>query len=170
MRFVHELFSKSIEWNEYNHVSELVIESPSLFRSIIKDFTTNNEDKKLNLLDTKKPLKFETDIEVIFNPMKLDFNNRRAITALLKNMLRASLSEDFYLPTNELKTRIVKYISEIIDSENYIFEVESSDFMIDSIAKATDIHIVGDEDNFVELLTDYVSMMTELVHTKLLYL
>ena len=38
---------------------------------------------------------------------------------------------------------------------------------MDSIAKAVSIHIVGVEDDFVELLTDYVSMMAELANIKL---
>ena len=38
---------------------------------------------------------------------------------------------------------------------------------MDSIAKAVSIHIVGDEDDFVELLTDYVSMMADLANIKL---
>ena len=39
--------------------------------------------------------------------------------------------------------------------------------MIDSLAKAANLHIVGDEDDFVELVTDYMAMMADLTGIKL---
>lgn len=89
------------------------------------------------------------------------------MTTLLKLLLKTSTSENFYLATNKLKTKIVKYFSEIVNAGDFEFEVSADDFTMDSIAKAISIHIVGDEDDFAELITDYVSMMADLVNIKL---
>ena len=154
----HLNFEQELEWNSTKHVCELVVESPSFFREITKDFTISEEEKEISISVEGKPLNFDKDLDIVFNPLKLDFNNKRAMTTLLKLLLKTSMSEDFYLTTNKLKTKIVKYFSEIVDAGDYEFEVSADEFTMDSIAKAVSIHIVGDEDDFVELLTDYVSM------------
>ena len=166
MRMTHEELNKELEWNENEHLAEFIIESPIFFRSIIRDLGKIDEGGKIHFTQGGKAIASK-DIEIVFNPLNLDFNNRRVITTLLKMVLKTSLSEDFYLPTNNLKTNIIKYLSEIVDSREFNFEVETDEFTIESIAKATNLHVVGDEDDFVELITDYMAMMTELIETKL---
>ncbi len=165
---LHHLdLEKELEWTDTRHICEFVIENPKFLREVIKDLTISEEEKELSVSVDGKNLNFDKDLDVIFNPLKLDFNSKRAMTTLLKLLLRTSLSEDFYLTTNKLKTKIVKYFSEIVDAGDFEFEVSTDDFTMDSIAKAVSIHIIGDEDDFVELLTDYVSMMAELANIEL---
>lgn len=163
----HLNLEQELEWTETQHVCELVIESPKFLREIIKDLTIAEEEKELSITVEGKSLDFDKDVDVIFNPLKLDFNSRRAMATLLKMLVKTSLSEEFYLATNTFKTKIVKYLDELIDAEAFNFEVSTDDFTIDSIAKAVSIHIVGDEDDFVELLTDYVAMMVDLAKIRL---
>ncbi len=163
----HLDLEQELEWTATRHLCELVIEDPRLFREIVRDLTAGEEEKKASVAMEGKSLNFDKDVEVIFNPLKLDFNSKRAIVTLLKLLLKASMSEDFYLATNTLKTKIVKYFNEMVDAGDFGFEVSVDDFTMDSVAKAISVHIVGDEDDPVELLTDYVSMMTELAQVKL---
>lgn len=163
----HLNLEQELEWTGTKHLCELVIENPKFLREIIKDLTISEEEKEVVISTNGNALNFDKDIDVVFNPLKLDFNSKRAMTTLLKLLLKTSISEDFYLATNKLKTKIVKYFSEIIDAGDFEFEVSADDFTMDSVAKAISIHIVGDEDEFVELLTDYVSMMAELANIKL---
>lgn len=161
-------FDRELTWNEDFHAHELIIENPKYFRDLVKDFYFHNDDDSgISLTKTGKPLKFNDEVDVIINPIKLDFGNRKASTNLLKILVQASLSEDFYLETNELKTKIVRFLDNLIDSENFRFEVEAGDFNLDQIAKAVNFHVVDDEDDFVELLTNYLEMMRELAKTKL---
>ena len=167
MIFRHQLMNRQLEWNETTHCCELVIESPHFLRRLIKDFNYPSEATHISITEQGKPLKFEKDIDVIFNPLRLDFNDRRVTATLLKMLVKTSLSEDYYLSTNTFKARIIRYLDQIVDAENFNFEVSASDdFNIDAIAKATNLHIVRDEDDFVTLLIDYMSMMAELAHIK----
>lgn len=163
----HLNLQRGLEWSESRHICELVVENPKFFREIIKDLTISEEEKEISITHDGQPLNFDKDIDVIVNPTKLDFNSKRAMATLLKMLVKTSVSEDFYFATNKLKTKIVKYFSAIIDAGNFEFEVSADEFTMDNIAKAISIHIVGDEDDFVELLTDYVSMMAELASIKL---
>lgn len=163
----HVDLAHELEWTEARHLCELVIENPKFLREVIKDLTISEEKKELSITCGGKALDFDKDIDTVFNPLKLDFNNKRAMTTLLKLLVKTSLSEDFYLATNNLKTKIIKYLGDIVNAGDFEFEVTPDDFSMDSIAKAVSIHIVGDEDDFVELLTDYMSMMAELSSIKM---
>jgi len=166
MIFRHQTLDKTLEWTETVHLCELVIENPSFLRKILRDLSTAEEEQELGFIVNGQPLSFDKEVDVIFNPLKLDFNNRRATATLLKLLVKASLSENFYLETSELKTRIIKYLGRLTDHENFNFEVVTSEYGIDDLAKATNLHIVGDEDDFVELITDYMTMMSELASIK----
>lgn len=167
IRFGHQDIIGEMLWDENCHLNEIVIENPKFLRKIISDLALQSFENGLSLTEDGKPLKFVSEIDIIFNPLKLDFNNRRALTTLFKLLVKSSVSEEKYMETNQFKTEILKYFASLVDSENFNFEVEPGVFEIDSLAKAINLHIVGDEDNFVELICDYMSMMAELVGTKL---
>lgn len=161
-------FDREIEWNENSHLHELIIENQKYFRDFVKDFYFHNDDGSgISLTESGKALKFKDDVDVIINPLKLDFGNKKAVTNLLKLLAEASVSENYYLSTNKLKTKIVKYLSDVISTEQFGFEIEADDFSLDQIAKAVNFHVVGDEDDFVDLITDYLEMMRELAKTKI---
>lgn len=166
IRFSLTETDNSLIWSEEVHLNELIIESPTFYRQIIKNLSANLDDCNYFTLDGKT-LRAK-HIDFIPNPFLLNFNDKKVITTLLKLLVKQSTSESFYNETNSFKSYIIKYLDELIYAENLNFEVETDpDFSIDSIAKAVNIHIVGDEDNFIELLTDYLDMMTELSDIKL---
>lgn len=166
IRFALNETNNYLSWDENHHLNELVIESPALFRKIVKNFSTDLNESNY-FTESGKQLNSKY-IDFISNPFQLNFNNKKAITTLLKLLVKQSTSESFYNETNSFKSYIIKYLDELIYAENFNFEVESDpDFSIDAIAKAINIHIVGDEDNFVDLLVDYLDMMAELSDIKL---
>lgn len=166
IRFTLNEASNYLSWDENHHLNELVIESPTLFRKVVKNFSIDLNESNY-FTESGKQLNSKY-IDFISNPFQLNFNNKKAITTLLKLLVKQSTSESFYNETNSFKSYIIKYLDELIYAENFNFEVESDpDFSIDAIAKAINIHIVGDEDNFVDLLVDYLGMMAELSDIKL---
>ena len=160
-------FSNELEWKE-NKICELIIEHPQTFRNIVKDLYFHADDGTgISLTEKGEAIKFADQVDVIINPVKLDFGNRKVVTNLFKILVETSLSENYYLKTNDLKTKIVRYLDSVIDSRDFRFEVEADDFSLDKIAKAINFHVVEDEDDFIELLTNYLEMMRELAKTKL---
>ena len=108
MIFRHQVLSKQLEWKPSQHLCELVVESPTFLRQLLRDLTVEDPSRQISVTERGESLHFEKDIDVILNPVKLDFNNRRAMTTLLKLLVKTSLSEDFYLSTNSLKSKIIK--------------------------------------------------------------
>ena len=168
MRFTYSKIEQYLEWGNGVSVNEIIIESPSILRDLLGDLVQDSSSKSANFLENGHLLEIKRDIDIIFNPFKLDFNNRRAMATLLKMLVKASISDGFYEETNQFKSRVLQYLDSIVDSENFIFEVGAKDdFSIDSIAKAVNLRIIGDNDDFCELLIDYMSMMVELSEVKM---
>jgi len=163
IRMVYPKIEHEIVWNSETRINELVLESPIFFREFTNSLNFPVDDGSgVNFLEDGKTLKSDF-VEVIFNPEKLDFNSRKPATTLFKILAKVSVSEEFYLSTNRFKTEIVEYINKIIDSENFGFEVTSeADFTLDQVAKAVNFHISSDDDDYIEFLTDYLEVMTEL--------
>lgn len=166
MRFSHAELNGELQWTDTCHINELIIEAPTFLRSVLRDLSAD-ETNGVKFTNGGKPMDLAKEIDVICNPLNLNFNNRRAMATLLKLLVKASLSDEMYMETNAFKSRVIKYLDEVVDSENFVFEVAADDFAIDNIAKAVNLHIVDDEDDFVDLLTDYMSMMAELAGVKL---
>lgn len=166
MNFKHLSLEKELDWNENRHLAELVIEEPRRLRHFLSDLTME-ENGDFCFSEKGKVLTLGKEVEVVFNPTRLDFNNRRAMTTLLKLLVKTSVSEDFYLETGKIKTKILKYLDKVVDAENFVFDVTTGEFTIDSLAKAVNIRIASDDDDYVEMLTDYLAMMAELAGVKL---
>lgn len=165
--FRHLSLEGELIWDESHHLAELILEEPRRLRQFLADLATNEPGESFCFSEQGKALEVGKQIEVIFNPTHLDFNNRKAMTTLIKLLVKTSVSEDFYLETGKMKTRVLKYLDEIVEAENFIFDVETGDFSVDGLAKAVNIRIASDDDDYVEMLTDYLAMMAELVGTKL---
>lgn len=170
MKFRHLELEQELEWSETTHLCELVVENRHFMRRLYEDLSVQEENPKVSITEDGKPLEFEKQIDVVFNPLRLNFDNRRAVTTLLKLLVKTSLSEDFYITTNNLKAKILKYLDEIVNVEDFIFEATTDDFAMDSLAKAVNMHIISDDDDFIEVLTDYCAMMTELAGVKIFVL
>lgn len=170
MKFRHLELERELEWNDTTHLCELIVENKHFMRKLYKDFSVQEENSKVSITENGQSLELEKQIDVVFNPLKLNFDNRRAVTTLLKLLVKTSLSEDFYATTNSLKAKILKYLDEIVNVEDFIFEVTTDDFTVDSLAKAVNMHIISDDDDFVEVLTDYCAMMAELAGIKVFVL
>lgn len=164
--FRHIELSRTLTWDDNHRINELVIENQSFMRRVCSALS-GSDDESLSISVNDKPATIGKEADTIFNPVNLDFNNRRAIATLLKMLAKTSVSEEFYLSTNAFKTKVVDYLNKLIDSESFVFGVEADEFSLDAIAKAVNLHIVSDDDDYIELLTDYMSMMVELAGVKI---
>lgn len=167
MNFSCDYVDSELIWDENYHINELIVESPVALRNILQNLFAEKDKPTVHFTAKGKPISLKKDIDVVSSPLQLNFNNRKAMTALLKLLVKDSLSESFYVDTNNYKSEIIRYLNTIINFESFAFELDTEDFAIDDIAKAIGLHIVNDEDDFIEQLADYMAMMTELVKTKL---
>ena len=161
-------FDQEIEWNSQCHVNELVVESQAYWRQLIQDLYDHQEDGSgISLTKDGHALDFSSDVEVVTNPLNLDFNHRRVMLNLFKLLTNTALSENHYLPTQQIKTQVASYIVDLVESSQINFQVATDDFSLTQLAKAVNLHLVSD-DNLLVRLTEYQEIMRDLGQTKLL--
>ena len=101
MRFSHTELNGELEWTDTRHINELVVEAPTFLRGVLCDLFAD-EANCVKLTNGGKPMNMPKEIDLICNPLDLNFNNRRAMATLLKMLVKASLSDELYMETNEL--------------------------------------------------------------------
>ena len=160
-------FDHDLVWTSETHVHELVVENANYWRRLIQDLVDHQDNGSgISLTHHGKALDFSTDLEVITNPLALDFNNRRVTLNFFKLLTQAALDENNYLPTQELKTTLAAYLVDLVESTQINFQVAADDFAITQLAKAVNLHLVSD-DNFLTRLIEYQEVMRQLGHIQL---
>ncbi|MBQ6449615.1 type II-A CRISPR-associated protein Csn2 [bacterium] len=160
-------FDQELVWTSTQHVNELIVENSQFFRRIIQDFYQHEDDGSgISLIDQGQALDFASDIETVINPTQLDFNNRRVTLNFFKLLTQASLNENNYLPTQELKATLASYLVDLVESTQINFQIGTDDFALTQLAKAVNLHLISDE-NFLTRLIEYQEVMRELGKVKL---
>lgn len=160
-------FTSELWWDEECHVNELVLENLQCFRQVIHDLYHKNEEPQIMFNKSGQSLEIGSEVDIIVNPMTLNFNNRQVMLALIKTMNQQALTENNYLTTCELKSEIIRYLNTLIDDLHYNFEISVDEILLTTIFKAANLQIIADHDQLIEFLLDYMIMMSELVKTKL---
>ena len=167
--FRHLNCQKELIWTEETHLAALVIENPINLRNFLIALTGEDESEPpFAFIADEKMLEVGTEVDVLLDPLRLNFNNRRAMTALLKRIVQTASSEDFYLRTGEVKSSVAKYLDDLIEAGDYGFVASvDEEFSVEGLAKLANLKIGGLGVNYVETLVNYLTMMTELVGVEL---
>lgn len=167
--FRHLHYQKELVWSEEKHLAALVIENPINLRNFLIALTSEGEgEPPFAFIADEKVLEVGTEVDVLLDPLRLNFNNRRAITALLKRIVQTASSEDFYLRTGEVKSGVAKYLDDLIEAGDYGFVASvDEEFSVEGLAKLANLKIGGLGVDYVETLVNYLTMMTELVGVEL---
>lgn len=160
-------FDQEIIWHEEKLANELVIENQVYWRQAIDNLINHQDDSDgISITVKGKAINYSDELEIITNPLGLDFNNRRVNLALQKLLTQASVSEKNYLFTQELKTKIASYLVDLVESMQINFQVSTDDFAVTQLAKAVNLHVISD-DNLLAQLIDYQELIRELTKVKL---
>ncbi|MBQ6436654.1 type II-A CRISPR-associated protein Csn2 [bacterium] len=160
-------FESELWWDEERHLNELILENPQYYRQIIQDLYQESKQPQIMFNEAGQSLVIGSEVEVMINPMALNFNNRQVMLALIKNMNQQALAENNYLATCELKSEIVRYLNNLVDDLHYNFEISVDEVLLTTVFKAANLQIMADHDTLLEKLVDYMVVMNELVGTKL---
>lgn len=169
MRLSFQELTTQLEWNDSRRINELVVENPKAMRRIIEDISSvaNGDVSGASIVDDNTAIS-PGMLDIIYDPINLDFNDKRIVAPMLKELLETSLNEGYYLSTNEIKTEIIKYMNSIIFARDYDFGISMSDFSITQLAKAVNLRIANDNKiDFVENIISYMKTMTELAGVRM---
>lgn len=170
MKLVHPELTFCIECNSMQtKVPVLVVESPSKWREVQKEFLMqqNGEEGSWVLSENDKELKFSKSIEMILNPLQLEENQRKIMSAFLKSFAEKAVSEMHWKDGQELNTRIQMFFGRLETEYSFAYNI-ADEIDFSSLAKAMGIQIATEYETDLERLLQYCILLRELVQPKLL--
>lgn len=149
---------------EEGKVVTLVIESAVLFRQFLNELMSQvNNDNGNNFILSKddKLLQVKKEIEIIFNPLTLDFNQKKIITKIINDLSKVADGEMFFTKTLELKSLIIQYSLKLLDNLEIPISIDA-DFTIGELLKIVGTKIDIDTTNLIEKILTYFQIIVSL--------
>lgn len=162
MKLVHPLLEKQILFDE-NNINVFVIENRKFMAEFIQEMNTqiNGSEGRFVLSDSDKEIKIDKGVELIIDYFNIDFNSKKIITKLYKNMQEIALDEEFYIETIGIKNKILEYLYNI--EEKIEFEITNDEEIdITSVFKAINVKFEINELNFTEKIVEYIKLLNNL--------
>lgn len=167
MKLVHPDLQFQIQFSD-TIIPVCVVESPIRWREIQRELLAQQqgEDGGWVLSDQDQEIKINKSVEMIFNPIQLEENQKRIMTTFLQSLSKTATNDTYWKRGQELNTMIQSFFSEL--EMEYPFEYHiNSEIEFSALAKAMGIRIECDYENDLERLLQYCILTQDMLHTKL---
>lgn len=148
-----------------------VIESPKDFSSYTWELfrQSEGEEGRFVLSEGEKEKDISKYAEVLFNPFTANINDRKVLNKLYSELSVLAAGEEMYMRTQEIKNNLLSYFLELEHASSYMLETDT-DLDVTGIFKIMGIRFSSYTDDFVGNLNQYIKIMAELMHKKVIVL
>jgi len=169
MRLVYYDIPEGIEIYE-DRISYLVIEDQRLLMRFIRELYDqyNGLDGKIALFEGDHELKISKNVELIYDFLSFDINEKKIISKINSILENIALDEDNYLESMNITASIEKYIYHLSEKLPYSFECNG--IGISAVIKMASVSIVDDSKSDIDRIYLYMSIVQELLGEKLFVL
>lgn len=166
----NEKFNKPILISS-NQPTLIVIKDLNEFYQYQKELVSqvNGEEGNFLIFDGEKPLKIESQVEVIHNLLMLSLNNRKAINFLYKQINSELGKSNSLVKYEELKDTMIEFL-QTLKSETLLDFSFDKDVELTDILKIFDVKFSEHEDTPIQLLIRYISLVLALTKTKVFFI
>lgn len=151
-----------------SQIINIVIENPSLLSDVVCSLTMqiNGEEGKIIISDAEIALSFAKNIDFIANPICIDCNNKKVLSAMYKEL--AVIAKDSCVKeTNELNSIIVNHIDDIISRSRYLLTMDYNATMdYPTLFKMYEVCAISSSDSFIEQFINYIRAMNVICDIK----
>ena len=164
MRLYHHELQTHIVLSE-DFPAVVTAESPALFYRLISSlwWQTQNQpvDDEFSLDEDYKQLNISKELEIVLNPLLLDFKQRKIVNKILLDFDRLAAEPENIEATAELNTLLEKYLARI--SLDYPVPLKwSDDILVSNLAKGLEISVDTEELDLVQRILTYLQLLTSL--------
>lgn len=167
MKLAHSEISFCVDFDK-TEIPVCIIESPKRWREIQKELSAQylGRDGEWVLSDRDKEMNFSKTVEMIFNPLQLDENQRRLVTSFLKSFAEKAVNESHWRESQELNSIIQTFFGKMEMEYSFGYHINAeTDFS--ALAKAMGLQIETQYETDLERLLQYCIMIKELTKIKL---
>ena len=148
-------------------VNVLVCENARVYNDLIVELYKSecNINSSFVLSDKEKIIDFNNNCEIIFNPFKLDINNRKNIERLYLELSKLMSVDEMFIKKNELFSNIFMYINKLSMISD--FDITYNDRIDDkNLLKLVGISL-DNEGLFIDKLLNYIKITNMLQGNKI---
>lgn len=154
-----------------NKPAQLVIENPAVMTEVVRELyemIINGLDGNFILSAGNRCVSIEKEVEIIVNPLSIDFNSRAIQSKLYAEMLASDYK--YTIEKAELQRRLINYIDALV--ANVPYEMITSNLEVDStkLLKMCEVRMEPVCSSLLERLIEYVKILARLLNRKLLVL
>ncbi len=150
-------------------VTEWVIESPELFARYVQELVCqcNGESGSFVLSQNDKIVEMSKYVEIIFNPLGIDINNKKIVNKLYLDLEQLAKQEEMYFQTQQMRQVLVEYLMELEQKSEYILSFQQ-EIDLSAIFKAVGIKHEIIEEDYLEKLIRYMKVITQVLGIKII--
>jgi len=168
MKMVHKNLEKQILFEE-NKINEIIIENPTFLYNFISEIKSQLSGISGNFVLSKnsKEITFSKEIELITDIFSFDLNDKKFTTKLYNELKNISYSEDLYMKTQTLLSKLEEYLKELEYLSQYNFSF-NDEIDIISIFKSYGINFDINNIKLADKFFQLVSMVNELLNKNII--
>lgn len=146
-------------------INQIILESPVDLYDLISELSSqlNRNDGNVILTDDNKLLDISKIVDLTTDYFPFEINKKSLITKLYSIMKENALTEKTY-ETNEILSRISKYLVDI--SNDYEYNIEFEELDVASLFKACNVRFCDDSKSFEEKVINYCKNTISLLGDK----
>ena len=166
MKLINSKYNFSFDLNN-NLINVLVCENEKVYNDMIIDLykLEGDRDSSFILSSDEKQINFNDNCEIIFNPFKIDINNKKNIEKLYGQLSKYMSMDNMFIEKNEIIEQLYMYINKLSLISEY--DILHNDRLEDkSIFKLIGLEIENDG-CFDDMLINYMKVTNKLQGSKL---
>ena len=165
MKLIHPDFLVEIPCNE-NKITNIVIESPSVFQQYIGELYEQIEGKEgaWVLSEGGVPLELKKVSEMIINPYGLNINNKKILGKLYESIKKDILQSDRLIEWNELLAGIHNFLESLFSDYDYFLDY-AEEIDVKEVLKIMNVAFNENEGGRLERLIDYCNLHQQVLGT-----
>lgn len=165
MKLVNSKYNLSMEWEE-NKSTTLIVENKDNMLNIINNLINQLSGQEGDfVLSDEVKVKWEKQVDFVLEPFTINFNNKKIISKMYEQMF--DVSKDEIEDYNSINNVIINAIDKVTQRVEYNNIVYNLDFDWKNIYKLYDVKIGEDYDNLSEKIEEYIKIIADVLHIKL---
>lgn len=165
MKLVNSKYNLSMEWEE-NKSTTLIVENKDNVLNIINNLINQLSGQEGDfVLSDEVKVKWEKQVDFVLEPFTINFNNKKIISKMYEQMF--DVSKDEIEDYNSINNVIINAIDKVTQRVEYNNIVYNLDFDWKNIYKLYDVKIGEDYDNLSEKIEEYIKIIADVLHIKL---
>ncbi len=167
MNLVNAEYGINIELSE-EYINELIIENPDAFTSILTQLFQGcaGKDCEWILSEDEKILRLEKVCELVNNPLKIDFNNKKIQGRLYSEM--QDVCNEYHSEKNEINYIITAHLEKVISGLPYEYVSYDMEFDWLTLFKLYNVRITVENSTLLETIIEYIKVLSFLCQIKVL--